>query len=100
MQLNRAPRTAEITTTTTLMTTSIKAARQRLSIKENLGYFQIPGSDGPLSWGFLSPFLLEEDCLVQYKARILKRYTKYSNTYIGEIAISLKRFRMAIMVVA
>ena len=76
MQLNRAPRTAEITTTTTLMTTSIKAARQRLSIKENLGYFQIPGSDGPLSWGFLSPFLLKEHCLVQYKARIPKKTFK------------------------
>ena len=68
--------TTTIITTTTFKPASIKAARQRLSIKENLGYFQILGSDGPLSWGFLSPFLLEEDCLVQYKARILKQTYK------------------------
>ena len=82
------------------MPASIKAAMQRLSIKENLGYFQIPGNDGPLSWGFLSPFLLKEHCLVQYKARIPKKRSKYSTTHIGEIAISLKRLRLAIMVVA
>ena len=77
-----------------------KTTKKGLSIKENLSNFQLPGIPGPLSWGFLSPFLLKEHCLVQYKARIPKKRSKYSTTHIGEIAISLKRLRLAIMVVA
>ena len=42
----------------------------KLSIQDNLGNFQIPGDHGPLSWGYLSPFLSKEQCLSQYKAGI------------------------------
>jgi len=48
-------------------------AAKRLSIKDNLSHFEKQGSNGPLSWGFLSPFVSKEHCFVQYKAMICSK---------------------------
>ena len=49
---------------------STVTANTGLSIQDNLGNFQLSGDFGPLSWGYLSPFLSKEQCLIQYKAVI------------------------------
>ena len=62
----------------------------KLSIQDNLGNFQIPGDLGPLTWGYLSPFLSEEQysttmfesiieqCFSQYKEGIRIHILEYA----------------------